>query len=121
MKNWLLQWVRQYVEANPATATQEDMARKPLSAADVEVTELGAEKYRVEVREPGSRSVHEVTASPEVVRRLGGDVAPEHLIRASFEFLLEREPKESILARLDLPMIGRYFPEYPREIRGRLG
>ena len=34
--------------------------------------------------------------------------------------LLEREPKESILARFDLPVIERYFPEYPHEIRRRL-
>ena len=44
----------------------------------------------------------------------------ERLLRASFEFLLEREPKESILRRFDLPAIERYFPEYPRAIRERL-
>ena len=31
-------------------------------------------------------------------------------------FLLAREPRESILGRFDLPLIGRYFPEYEREI-----
>jgi hypothetical protein len=41
-------------------------------------------------------------------------------VRRSFEFLLEREPKESILTRLDLSVISRYFPEYEREIKGRL-
>jgi hypothetical protein len=35
-------------------------------------------------------------------------------------FLLEREPKESILGQFDLPVIGRYFPEYERDIRKRL-
>jgi hypothetical protein len=34
--------------------------------------------------------------------------------------LLEREPKESILTRFDLSVIGRYFPEYEREIKRRL-
>ena len=42
-------------------------------------------------------------------------------MRRSFEFLLEREAKESILSRFDLPLIGRYFPEYEKEIRKRLG
>ena len=41
-------------------------------------------------------------------------------MRKSFEFLLEREPKESILRQFDLPLIGRYFPEYEREIKKRL-
>ena len=38
----------------------------------------------------------------------------------SFEFLPEREPKEAILSRFELPVIGHYFPEYPAEIRRRL-
>jgi len=41
-------------------------------------------------------------------------------VRRSFEFLLEREPKESILTRFDLSLISRYFPEYEREIKRRL-
>ena len=41
---------------------------------------------------------------------------PVDLVRRSFVFLLEREPKESILRSFDLPVIGRYFPDYEREI-----
>ena len=41
-------------------------------------------------------------------------------MRCAFEFLLEREPKEFILSRFDLPVIGRYFPEFEREIKRRL-
>jgi hypothetical protein len=38
----------------------------------------------------------------------------------SFAFLLEREPKESILREFDLSVITRYYPEYERAItRGR--
>ncbi len=62
-----------------------------------------------------------MTASDEVVRRYGGDAEPESLVRASFEFLLEREPKESILQAFDLPVIEQYFPEYGEQIRQRLG
>jgi hypothetical protein len=36
------------------------------------------------------------------------------LVRRSFEFLLEREPPESILSTFDLAVIQRYFPEYDR-------
>jgi hypothetical protein len=35
---------------------------------------------------------------------------------AAFRFLLEREPKESILARFDVSVIARYFPEFEREL-----
>jgi hypothetical protein len=42
-------------------------------------------------------------------------------VRRSFEFLLDNEPKESILARFDLAVIGRYFPQFEREIKRRLG
>jgi hypothetical protein len=44
----------------------------------------------------------------------------ERLVRETFGFLLEREPRSSILARFDLPVVARYFPEYPAEIRRRL-
>jgi hypothetical protein len=44
----------------------------------------------------------------------------DRLVRETFAFLLEREPRSSILARFDLPVVERYFPEYPSEIRRRL-
>ena len=74
----------------------------------------------VEVVEGSSKTVHTVTAKPSDLRRYGGEAAPERLLRASFEFLLEREPKESILRRFELPVIERYFPDYPQVIRERL-
>jgi len=40
----------------------------------------------------------------------------KRLLRASFEFLLAREPNTSILRRFDLPVIGHYFPEYEQRI-----
>jgi len=89
--------------------------------AEIEVSRIGEGKFRVEVREAGGSTTHQVSASSDDVQRYGGDCTAERLIEASFEFLLEREPKESILSRFDLPVIERYFPEYPRQIRGRLG
>ncbi|MGZ8636765.1 MAG: hypothetical protein ACXWX2_07315 [Actinomycetota bacterium] len=38
-------------------------------------------------------------------------------MRACFAFLLEREPKESILANFEVATIGRYFPEFEERIR----
>ena len=50
----------------------------------------------------------------------GTGASPERLVSASFRFLLEREPKESILRSFDLMVISHYFPEYEREIQKRL-
>jgi len=36
-------------------------------------------------------------------------------VKASFAFLLEREPPGSILHSFDLTEIARYFPEYDSE------
>jgi hypothetical protein len=73
---------------------------------------------RVNIREGASATTHDVTVSAADLARLApGATDPSDLVRRSFEFLLAREPKESILARFDLPLIGRYFPEYERTIR----
>jgi len=78
--------------------------------------------FDVTISERGSETVHMVTLSKTDYERLTEEKAPpESLIERSFEFLLQREPKESILRRFDLTKIGFYFPEYEREIRRRLG
>jgi hypothetical protein len=67
----------------------------------------------------GSSSRHQVTVTRAVLDRLApGADDPVDLVRRSFVFLLEREPKESILPSFDLPVIGRYFPEYERVVAG---
>ncbi len=88
--------------------------------AEIRIKTERPETYRVEVIEPGSQSSHQVTLRSVDLARYAPSVEPETLLRASFEFLLEREPKESILGSFDLPVIERYFSEYPREIRKRL-
>jgi hypothetical protein len=95
--------------------------RQARMAARIEIEETKPGKYGVRVHEDGSESTHVVTLRVADCERLAGNkVQPAELVRHSFEFLLEREPKESILSRFDLPVIGRYFPEYEREIQRRL-
>jgi len=90
-------------------------------AAKIEVEKVENSKFRVRVSEPGSETTHDVTVSPNSYMKLtAGKVDPEELVRRSFEFLLEREPKKSIRTRFDLSLISRYFPEYEREIKRRL-
>ncbi|HSQ63710.1 MAG TPA: hypothetical protein VLM85_10875 [Polyangiaceae bacterium] len=86
----------------------------------VTVTALGDSRYRVTVDEGGSTTQHEVTATGRDIEHYAPGTTPEVLIERSFEFLLEREPKESILRRFALPVIERYFPDYPRDIRARV-
>ena len=76
----------------------------------------------VTIREGSSQTRHEVALGQQAYDRLSGArTPPEALVRESFAFLLEREPKESILRRFDLTVIGRYFPEFEAELRRRLG
>jgi hypothetical protein len=76
----------------------------------------------VTVGDDAAATRHEVTVTAADLARLARDASePTQLVRASFEFLLEREPRESILRSFELPLIGRYFPEYPDEIVRRLG
>ncbi len=77
--------------------------------------------FQVTVSEGGSRTVHRVALTSDAYERLtGGACGPAELVRRSFEFLLEREPKESILREFDIMVIARYFPEYEGEIAGRV-
>jgi len=84
--------------------------------ADIRVTKIDDSRYRVEVSEGGGSTVHEVTADRDHVERYGGGASAEALVEASFRFLLEREPKEAILGNFALPVIERYFGDYPRKI-----
>jgi hypothetical protein len=90
-------------------------------AARIEVEKIDQSKFRVRVAEAGSETSHDVTVSLNDYTRLAsGKAGPEELVRRSFEFLLEREPKESILTQFDLSVISHYYPEYEREIKRRL-
>lgn len=89
--------------------------------ATIAVHKISDSEFEVRVIDAGGQSSHRVTLSAKDYQRLtAGKVSPEELVRRSFEFLLEREPKESILSRFDLSVISRYFPEYEREIKKRL-
>jgi hypothetical protein len=76
--------------------------------------------YQVTVEEADGRTIYDVTVSDQHVARYAPGATPELLLEASFESLLEREPKEAILTRFELPVIERYFPEYASTIASRL-
>ena len=92
--------------------------------AEIEVsTTEGDDQYEfvVTVAEGRGETRHQVTLQKSDYQDLvGGRVSPQTLVEESFRFLLEREPKESILRSFDLMVIGHYFPQYRREIAKRL-
>jgi hypothetical protein len=93
-----------------------------MAEIEVRTSDLG-DRYecQVTVRERRGTSQHQVKVRKADYERLaGGQASPEELVTESFRFLLEREPKESILRSFDIMVINRYFPEYEREIAMRL-
>jgi hypothetical protein len=74
-------------------------------------------RFSVHVTDDGGTSTHTVTLSGADWERLGKPFrSPDDLVRASFAYLLAREPKEQILASFDLSQISTYFPGWEREL-----
>ena len=74
-------------------------------------------EFEVVVREGKGETRHQVTMAQATCNRLcAGKHTPERCLEAAFRFLLDREPKESILRRFDVTVISRYFPEFEREL-----
>jgi hypothetical protein len=70
-------------------------------------------RFEVVIRDGSSETHYQVTLSASDFERLnGGKATPEACVHAAFRFLLDREPKESILRRFDVSLIERYFPEF---------
>lgn len=73
-------------------------------------------EFSVTVQEGGSATKHRVTLSHSTYEELTGEkVTPLRCVEAAFEFLLDREPKESILSSFDVTVISRYFPSFRSE------
>lgn len=86
----------------------------------IDVKQLGEGdpfKFDVVVRKGKGETRHQVTMAQTTYDQLtAGKYAPERCLEAAFQFLLDREPKESILERFDVTVISRYFPEFEREL-----
>lgn len=75
-------------------------------------------EFEVVVRDADGESRHRVSLDKATFERVadGRRCTPEQCVRAAFRFLLDREPKGSILPRFDISVIPRYFPEFEREL-----
>lgn len=91
----------------------------------VEVSEKlrgkGERTFDVRVSDAQGESVYEVVLKDVDWNYLTeGKVSREQLVKNSFDFLLEREPRTSILPRFNLMQISDYFPEYVDRIKATL-
>jgi hypothetical protein len=93
--------------------------------ASVQVEQTGTAPdgwdFLVRVGEGGSHTEHRVTVARRDYERLTrAAVTPEVLVEKTFEFLLDRERKESILRQFELSVVTRYFPEFETELKRAL-
>lgn len=88
------------------------MQLEPLPQSVFQVTITG---------ESGTKSTHTVSIDQSYYEQLTeGIVMPDELVRQAILFLLDREPKESILDEFQLPVISTYFPEFESAIKTQL-
>ncbi len=86
----------------------------------IEIKKRSDQEFVVNIKEKGTSTKHIVILDEKYYQALtGGHITREELIKRSFEFLLERESKESILAKFNLQIIKNYFPEYEEKIQNR--
>jgi hypothetical protein len=89
-----------------------------MSEVRVRLTDRGSDPLAFEVTvDDGSETLHEVSLTHRDLERLAhDDESPEEFIRRCFDFLLEREPKGSIMRRFDVSVISSYFPDFEDNI-----
>lgn len=84
----------------------------------IEIKKIDDNSFEVTVTKGKGTTRHFVAMDDEYYEDLtGGEISREELVRRSFEFVLDREPKEAILAEFNLRTIKKYFPSYEDEIR----
>lgn len=74
----------------------------------------GGDAYDVRIE---GRTRHTVTAPAAALQRVQRDgESAESAVERVMQFLLQREPPESILARFSFDDVARYFPEFWSEM-----
>ncbi len=75
-------------------------------------------EFDVEVVESGRSTRHRVVVGRMDYEKLTeGRATPLELVEKSFEFLLEREPGESIMKSFNLSVISNYFKDYTSSMK----
>ena len=95
------------------------MNERPEPAVSCEPTD-GGWRCSVTIGDDAGATTHEVLVDRATLDDLAPGATPEVLVAASIAFLLEREPREAIMRSFELPIIARFFGDYPDEIRRQL-
>ena len=95
-----------------------------MSGPSVTVTPCpgGGFTFDVIVRDLRGESRHRATIEANEAERcatLGAE--PSRCVEAAMRFLLDREPKESIMNAFDMGVVRRYFPQFDEAFPGYLG
>jgi hypothetical protein len=91
-------------------------------AVNIEVEQVGPDKFHVHLTEGKSETRHVVTMKTAEYERISEKkVSPVELVKRAFEFLLARERKTDILREFDLTIIGQYFAEFEQVMKRSLG
>ena len=78
-------------------------------------------QFSVTITDGDGVTHHQVTMSQATYESLtAGEWTPVECVRAALRFLLDREPKESILSTFDITVISRYFPSFEHDFDGYL-
>ena len=81
----------------------------------ISITSKDKDTFSVTVIE-NSTTTHTVTITDQIHSKLtDGKISKGTLLEKSFEFLLQREPNTSILAKFKLEVISQYFPDYAKQ------
>ena len=84
----------------------------------IEVNKRSDQEFVAIIKEGNTRTEHVVILDENYYQYLtDGKIEKEELIKKSFEFLLQRESKESILPKFDVRIIKTYFSEYEEGIK----
>ena len=85
-------------------------------------TELGRSwRYEVSVFHEGRHHEYQVTLNWAEYDLWGrGQFSPQRVVKAAFDFLLEREPPSMIMSSFDCAVIRRYFPEVDKTLPGMI-
>lgn len=81
------------------------------------VVQTSETSVRVTVIDGYGPTIHDVTSAAADIARHAPGINAGRPLTASSEFMLQREPNESIVRRFDFPFIEYYFPGYPVTIR----
>ena len=99
------------VDINSAT-----LLKRGVSLDKVDALETWRQSNLFDSREQAVLDYAEAMTRQTYEQLTAGKHTPERCLEAAFQFLLDHEPKESILASFDVTLISRYFPEFEREL-----